>query len=359
MTGFYDITTHIKNILEANPSNPSVNTGEISEVLLKKQDMYPYSHIIVNNVLNDGNEGNILTWNISLICMDIVDISKEHTTELFLGNNNVQDILNTQLSIIMRTIEILRRGQDTRTYQLDGSVNIEPFTDRFEHGVAGWTATFDVSMPNTMTVCDEDLPAGVCANAIAVLNNTLDELISSTSIASGVSAIIVAPDGSYTVQYENGTPITSGTVASDGSVVIEIPNPEPCADASVNVNGIFLTDVPSGDMVNIELLNQNDIPIVPLSIAENVIKVDIPQALYWELNYNGNDDVIFIPATVNNVGTLLSGTGSNVGTITVSTDGITYMALAFPFTPIASTTYYFKRSTATVNGAYTMTGTYV
>jgi len=256
MTGFYDITTHIKNILEGNPSNPSVNTGEISEVLLKKQDMYPYSHIIVNNVLNDGNEGNILTWNISLICMDIVDISKEHTTELFLGNNDVQDILNTQLSIIMRTIEILRRGQDTRTYQLDGSVNIEPFTDRFEHGVAGWTATFDVSMPNTMTVCDEDLPAGVCANATAVLNNTLDELISSTSIASGVSAIIVAPDGSYTVQYENGTPITSGTVASDGSVIIEIPNPEPCADATAVLKNtldatLSTTDIPSGNSQDI------------------------------------------------------------------------------------------------------------
>ena len=83
------------------------------------------------------------------------------------------------------------------------------------------------------------------------------------------------------------------------------------------------------------------------------------KSLYWELNFNGTDDVIYIPATTNNVGTLTSGSGSNVGTVTVSTDGVTYGTLSFPFTPIATTTYYFKRSTATVSGAYTMVGTYV
>jgi hypothetical protein len=132
-----------------------------------------------------------------------------------------------------------------------------------------------------MTVCDEDLPAGVCANATAILNNTLDELISSTSISSGVSAIIVAPDGSYTVQYENGTPITSGTVASDGSVIIEIPNPEPCADATVeNSNDTFTESVPSGDTLVLEdyefefqdsLGNVLDTEIRPAMIAETFL----------------------------------------------------------------------------------------
>jgi hypothetical protein len=93
--------------------------------------------------------------------------------------------------------------------------------------------------------------------------------------------------------------------------------------------------------------------------VENVTCTAQIKDLFWELNYNGTDDVIYIPATVNNVGTLTSGTGSNVGTITVSTDNVTYGALTFPFTPVNGTTYYFKRSTATVNGTYTMVGTYV
>jgi hypothetical protein len=83
------------------------------------------------------------------------------------------------------------------------------------------------------------------------------------------------------------------------------------------------------------------------------------QELFWELNYNDTDDLISIPATANNVGTFTSGSGSNVGTIEVSTDNVTYVALTFPFTAILGTTYFFQRSTATVSGTYTMIGTYV
>jgi hypothetical protein len=91
----------------------------------------------------------------------------------------------------------------------------------------------------------------------------------------------------------------------------------------------------------------------------STIDAPIVKDLFWELNYNGTDDVISIPATANNVGTLTSGSGSNVGTIEVSTDNVTFVALTFPFTPISGTTYFFKRSTATVSGTYTMVGSYV
>ena len=86
--------------------------------------------------------------------MDIVDISKEETSDLFVGNDNEQDVLNTQLAVINRLVEVLRRG-DLRSelYQLDGDVTCEPFTERFENNLAGWAATFDVLVPNTMTIC--------------------------------------------------------------------------------------------------------------------------------------------------------------------------------------------------------------
>jgi hypothetical protein len=29
----------------------------------------------------------------------------------------------------------------------------EPFTDRFENKIAGWTLTFDIIVPNEMTIC--------------------------------------------------------------------------------------------------------------------------------------------------------------------------------------------------------------
>ena len=152
MRGYYIVTKTIKEQLELDKFVNTVNTGTIDEVLLRKADLYPYSHIIVNNSTYHGS-----TWgfNLSVICMDIVDLSKDEVTDIFLGNDNQQDVLNTQLAVINRMLEVLRRGANTKDYVLDGAPSCEPFIDRFEHGVAGWTVTFDILVPNDMTVCDD------------------------------------------------------------------------------------------------------------------------------------------------------------------------------------------------------------
>ena len=86
--------------------------------------------------------------------MDIVNESKADVTDKFIGNDNEQDVLNTQMAVINRLRELLRRGDlHTELYQLDGSPTIEPFVDRFENKLAGWTLTMDVLVINDMTIC--------------------------------------------------------------------------------------------------------------------------------------------------------------------------------------------------------------
>jgi hypothetical protein len=88
------------------------------------------------------------------MAMDIVDISKDETTSLFDGNDNELDVLNTQLAILNRVYEMLRRGDlYDDSFQVTGAPNCEPFIDRFENKLAGWTMTFDVLFPNDMTIC--------------------------------------------------------------------------------------------------------------------------------------------------------------------------------------------------------------
>ena len=151
MQGYYNVTTAIKNQLQLDAFVNTVTLGDIFKVDLNKQTIFPLSHIMVNNAtyLN-----NIWQFNLSVICMDVVDVSKEETTDLFLGNDNEQDVLNTQLAVVNRLIEVLRRGDMySDYYQLSGSPNCEPFVDRFENKVAGWTVTFDVQVKNEMTIC--------------------------------------------------------------------------------------------------------------------------------------------------------------------------------------------------------------
>lgn len=149
--GFYLLTETIKDTLLNDINVNTVTTGDITEVDLNKQTIFPLSHMIVNNVTSSEN---VLTFNISILSMDIVDQSKEPVTDIFLGNNNEQDVLNTQLSVLNKLVQKLRIGQlYTEKYQVLGDVSLEPFMDRFESQVAGWTATFDVLIQNDINVC--------------------------------------------------------------------------------------------------------------------------------------------------------------------------------------------------------------
>jgi len=151
MQGFYNITTKIKETLALDDFVNTVTYGDIFEIDLNKQDIFPLSHFIVNSATLNGS---VWQFNMSLLCMDIVDESKEDVTDKFLGNDNEQDVLNTQMAVINRLLELLRRGDlYTDLYQLEGAPTIEAFFDRFDNKVAGWTLSFDVLIPNDMTIC--------------------------------------------------------------------------------------------------------------------------------------------------------------------------------------------------------------
>ena len=151
MQGFYNVTNRIKTQLEADPFVNTITYGDIFRVDLNKLTIFPLSHLIVNNATL---ENNVWRFSLTVLSMDVVDISKEETTDAFRGNDNEQDILNTQLAVQNRLLEVLRRG-DIRTelYHLDGNPSCEPFTEAYENYLAGWSCTFDVLVPNDMTKC--------------------------------------------------------------------------------------------------------------------------------------------------------------------------------------------------------------
>lgn len=150
MTAYYDILTTIKAQLDADVFVNTVTQGDIFDVDLSKQTIFPLSHIMVNSV---NRESNTLRFSVTVMCMDIVDKSKTETTDIFLGNDDEQDVLNTQLAVALRMLEIFDRGDNVRTFRIDGDPTIEPFTERFENYLAGWAVTFDILVPNDMTIC--------------------------------------------------------------------------------------------------------------------------------------------------------------------------------------------------------------
>lgn len=183
MTGFYDILNKLKIHFDNDEIVNTVTQGDIFQVDLNKQTIFPLTHIMVNSsTLQDNTQ----TFNVSLIAMDIVDISKMETTDQFQENNNELDVLNTQHHVLNRCYQQMLHGNlwDAQ-FVVETDPTLEPFTERFENLLAGWTMTFDVVVPNDMTICDTDSYAPFCS-----------------------PAFVVNTDGSYNATVQSGNTLT-------------------------------------------------------------------------------------------------------------------------------------------------------
>ena len=106
---------------------------------------------MVNNVTI---QEQVLNFEITVMCMDVVDQSKDEVTDAFRGNNNEQDILNTQLAVANKLVGLLGKGTLYQNkYQLEGDASCEFFYERFENQMAGVACTFNVLISNDINVC--------------------------------------------------------------------------------------------------------------------------------------------------------------------------------------------------------------
>lgn len=148
---FYLLTQAIKDELQSDPSVNTVSFGDITELDLRKQTIFPLAHIMLNSVTN---RDNVLVYNISVFSMDLVDTSKSETDDWFIGNDNEQDVLNTCLNVLNKLAAKLRKGTlFLDKYQLDADVVFEPFVERFDNSLAGFVGTFDILVTNDVDIC--------------------------------------------------------------------------------------------------------------------------------------------------------------------------------------------------------------
>ena len=233
MITYYNLLDTIKTQLLEDPQCNSVTEGSIWEVDLAKQTIMPYAHIQVNSA-TVTERTNI--FNITVFCMDIVDKSKEATTDKFKGNDNEQDVLNTQFAVATRILELMRRG-DLRNDNFalaDGSQpSLESFTERFENFYAGWAATFDVEVPNEMTICGTVSPSA-CEDATYKITDSAGTTLYTGSIVSGGSLTQAITNGTVSNSDDSftSTILAQGTLAL-GDIEISVRN---SAGATVGTN---------------------------------------------------------------------------------------------------------------------------
>ncbi len=248
MQAYYNVLTTLKAQLEADEFVNTVTQGDIFDVDLNKQTLFPLSHITVNDT---RKKKNVLEFSVTLLCMDIVDKSKDETTDIFRGNDNEQDVLNTQLAVGLRLMEVLERG-DFKQFQMRGEPSFEPFTERFENYMAGWAVTFTVVVPNTMLSCDAVVLPSACKEVNYLVEYEDGTLIESGTIPSGGSKTITVPDcptiedATWTLKDADGNVLDTGTIASGSSADITAPS-----SSVANSDSTYSTTVLSGGALSI------------------------------------------------------------------------------------------------------------
>ena len=152
MKQVYNILDAIKGHLENDTNVNHVSFGDFKSIDTSKTTIFPVSHFWMNKA---SMEGSTIRFTIDLMCLDVVDESKEYENS-FYGSNNLQDVLNTQLQVVNSLIESVRGTRGAlaeQQYVLLNNPEAEMLYEEFENKLAGWGITFVITVPNDISIC--------------------------------------------------------------------------------------------------------------------------------------------------------------------------------------------------------------
>lgn len=148
---YSNVIDSIKCIGDSLHNIKTVTTGDLFEVDLEKNTLYPLLHLITEDVTVAMSTQ---TFNIRIFVMDLVepDLSNE------------QDVQSDTYQTIVDIIGLLKHGEilygyntvagEEQRYFIDDSFTVEPFTERFSSNVTGWTCSMPIIVESVLDTCD-------------------------------------------------------------------------------------------------------------------------------------------------------------------------------------------------------------
>jgi|TARA_R110000824_G_scaffold6614_3_gene30549 hypothetical protein len=140
----------LKELGEKHHQISTTTTGDIFDIDLEKNTLYPLMHI---NPINVTTASFGLTYNFQIFVMDLVEPD----------NANEQDVYNDVLQTCIDIISIFRNSKwqsqltldiDAPVYFTEGDYTLEPFTERFDQAVTGWVFQIGIVVANDFQSCD-------------------------------------------------------------------------------------------------------------------------------------------------------------------------------------------------------------
>ena len=141
----------------------TTTTGDIFDIDLSKKTLFPLFHI--NPVSVTAGEST-LTYNFQLFIMDAVSEKEDWTEANFQSADylsNEQEVLSECLQICTDIIGIFTNSKwqsqltndiDAPVYFSDIDFTLEPFNERFDNMLTGWTFEIGIIVHNDFQTCN-------------------------------------------------------------------------------------------------------------------------------------------------------------------------------------------------------------
>ena len=148
---YNNVIDTLKCVGEQHLNIHTVTSGDLWELDLEKNTLYPLFHI---NPVNVTVGMNTRMFNFQLFVMDLVEPDE----------SNEQEVLSDCLEIMNDIIAIYKHGEilysydaaagEEQRYFIDNDFTIEPFTERFDNAVSGWVMSFSITVENELNSCN-------------------------------------------------------------------------------------------------------------------------------------------------------------------------------------------------------------
>jgi hypothetical protein len=146
----YNIIDSLNEELSSNPFVNKVTVGRLTEIDLAKNTIFPLSHIMLNSIRHNENT---LSFNLTIINLDIVNISKEAEIGVY-GNDNTMYILSNQLYVINRLLSRLKQSTIYKDgWELEGTPDSEVIDKEMENMLTGYQTDITINVPNDIAKC--------------------------------------------------------------------------------------------------------------------------------------------------------------------------------------------------------------
>ena len=146
----YNIIDSLNEELLSNPFVNKVTVGRLTEIDLAKNTIFPLSHIMLNSI---RHKENTLSFNLTIINLDIVNISKESELGVY-GNDNTMYILSNQLYVINRLLSRLKQSTIYKDgWELEGTPDSDVIDKEMENMLTGYQTDITINVPNDISKC--------------------------------------------------------------------------------------------------------------------------------------------------------------------------------------------------------------